>query len=104
PARANSVPSFPPINPEPRIPTRILPPPLLGYRPWAMQCGKPLRRGPVSSEPIRAPIGAHLLTPQNSALVIIDYQPTQVNSIKSMDHQTLIDNVVTAAKTARAYG
>jgi len=58
----------------------------------------------MSSEPIRDPIVDHLLTPQNSVLLVIDYQPTQVNSIKSMDHQTLVDNVVTVAKTARAYG
>ena len=58
----------------------------------------------MSSEPIRDSIVDHLLTPQNSVLLVIDYQPTQVNSIKSMDHQTLVDNVVTVAKTARAYG
>src|SRR5579864_7260280 len=58
----------------------------------------------MSSEPIRDPIVDHLLTPQNSVLLVIDYHPTQVNSIKSMDHQTLVDNVVTVAKTARAYG
>src|SRR5437868_6195236 len=58
----------------------------------------------MSSEPIRDPAKDHLLTPQNAALVIIDYQPTQVNSIKSMDHQTLVDHIVTVAKTAIAYG
>jgi nicotinamidase-related amidase len=58
----------------------------------------------MSSEPIRDPITDHLLTPQNSALIIIDYQPTQIDSIKSMDHQTLVDNIVTVAKTGRAYG
>ena len=36
-------------------------------------------------------------------LFIIDYQPTQVNSIKSMDHETLVDHIVTVAKTAVAY-
>ena len=41
----------------------------------------------MSSEPIRDPAKDHLLTPQNAVLIIIDYQPTQVNSIKSMDHQ-----------------
>jgi hypothetical protein len=29
----------------------------------------------MSSEPIRDPIKDHLLTPQNSAFIIIDYQP-----------------------------
>ncbi|MBC8087338.1 MAG: hydrolase [Phycisphaerae bacterium] len=58
----------------------------------------------MSSEPTRDPIADRLLTPQNAMLMIIDYQPTQINSIKSMDQQTLVDNVVTTAKTARAYG
>jgi nicotinamidase-related amidase len=58
----------------------------------------------MSSEPIRDPLSDHLLTPQNSALLIIDYQPTQVNSIKSMDQAKLVENIVTVAKTARAYG
>jgi len=58
----------------------------------------------MSSEPIRDPTKDFLLTPQNSALIIIDYQPTQVNSIKSMDHEVLVDHIVTVAKTAVAYG
>ena len=58
----------------------------------------------MSSEPIRDPVTDSLLTPQNAALVIIDYQPTQVNSIKSMDHGVLVDHIVKVAKTAIAYG
>ena len=58
----------------------------------------------MSSEPKRDPVADHLLTPQNAALLIIDYQPTQVNSIKSMDHATLVDRVVTVAKTGIVYG
>ena len=58
----------------------------------------------MSSEPIRDPVSDHLLTPQNAALLIIDYQPTQVNSIKSMDQAKLVENIVTVTKTARAYG
>jgi nicotinamidase-related amidase len=58
----------------------------------------------MSSEARRDPVEDRLLTPQNAALVIIDYQPIQVNSIRSMDHQELVDNIVTLAKTAQAYG
>jgi len=58
----------------------------------------------MSSEPIPDPVSDHLLTPQNAALLIIDYQPTQVNSIKSMDQAKLVENIVTVTKTARAYG
>jgi nicotinamidase-related amidase len=59
---------------------------------------------PMSSEPIRDPAADHLLTPQNSAFVIIDYQPVQVNSSASMDRQLLVDNIVGCAKAAVAYG
>jgi nicotinamidase-related amidase len=45
-----------------------------------------------------------LLTPQNSALIIIDYQPVQVNSIASMDRQLLVNNIVGVAKTGKTYG
>ena len=58
----------------------------------------------MSSEPVRDRLSDHLLTPQNSALIVIDYQPVQVNSIKSMEQGKLVENVVTVAKTARAYG
>jgi nicotinamidase-related amidase len=58
----------------------------------------------MSSEPIRNPVMDHLLTPQNAALLIIDYQPTQIDSIKSMGHEELVANIVTVAKTAKTYG
>ncbi len=57
----------------------------------------------MTSQPVRDPQSDHLLTPANSALVIIDYQPVQVNSIKSMDHDELVMNIVRVAKTARLY-
>lgn len=58
----------------------------------------------MASEDIRDPVKDHLLTPQNSAFVIIDYQPVQVNSIASMDRQLLVNNIVGASKAAVAYG
>jgi nicotinamidase-related amidase len=57
----------------------------------------------MASEPIRDPLKDHLLTPQNAAFVIIDYQPVQVNSIASMDRQLLINNIVGTSKAAIAY-
>ena len=57
----------------------------------------------MSSEPIRDPKTDPLLTPQNAALVVIDYQPVQVRSIKSMNHDELVANVVTVIKVAKAY-
>lgn len=58
----------------------------------------------MTSEAIRDPVKDHLLTPQNSAFIIIDYQPVQVNSIASMDRQLLINNIVGASKAAVVYG
>lgn len=58
----------------------------------------------MTSETIRDPVKDHLLTPQNAAFIIIDYQPVQVNSIASMDRQLLINNIVGAAKAAVVYG
>src|SRR5690242_12883903 len=57
----------------------------------------------MSSEPVRDPTKDWLLTPQNAALVVIDYQPVQVSSIRSMDQELLVKNIVTVAKTAIAY-
>lgn len=58
----------------------------------------------TSPQTIRDPIADELLTPQNAALVIIDFQPVQVASILSMERRELIANVVAVAKTARLYG
>ena len=58
----------------------------------------------MTSETIRDPKADHLLTPQNSALIVIDYQPVQVNSIASMDRQLLVNNIVGTAKAGLTYG
>lgn len=57
----------------------------------------------MTSENIRDPKQDHLLTPENSAFIVIDYQPVQVNSIASMDRQLLINNIVGTAKAAIVY-
>ena len=36
---------------------------------------------------VRNPVTDHLLTPENSALVVIDYQPSQVQTVASMDQR-----------------
>jgi len=56
-----------------------------------------------SSSVIRDPVGDHLLTPQNSALVVIDYQPSQVAAVRSMDRDLLVKNIVSTVKIARAF-
>lgn len=58
----------------------------------------------MSSEPIRDPLSDHLLTPQNAAFILIDYQPVQVQSIASMDRQLMLNNIAGCAKAAIAYG
>jgi nicotinamidase-related amidase len=57
----------------------------------------------MTSEPVRDPLADELLTPQNCALIIIDYQPTQVSSIKSMDQDLLVDRIVHLARFATLY-
>ncbi len=58
----------------------------------------------MASEPIRDPKKDDLLTPQNAAFIVIDYQPVQVNSIASIDRQLMVNNIVGAAKAAVVYG
>jgi len=57
----------------------------------------------MSSLPIRDQEKDHLLSPKNAALLIIDYQPTQVNSINSMSRKQLIENIVITALAAKTY-
>ena len=57
----------------------------------------------MTSFPIRDQAQDHLLTPKNTALVIIDYQPVQVGSVASMDRRTLVTNMVAVAKAAKLF-
>jgi nicotinamidase-related amidase len=58
----------------------------------------------MTSLPVRDQLGDHLLTPQNSALIVIDYQPSQFGSVRSMDADLLLKNIVSTVKTAKAFG
>ena len=58
----------------------------------------------MTSEPIRDPITDHLLTPENSALIVIDYQPSQIQTVASIDHDLLTRNIVSVARLGKAYG
>ena len=57
----------------------------------------------MASAPMRDPFGDHLLTPQNAALLVIDYQPSQFAGVRSMDHDLLLENIVSTVKTAKAF-
>jgi nicotinamidase-related amidase len=58
----------------------------------------------VTSAPIRDPLNDHLLTPQNAAFLFIDYQPSQLATIRSMDPALLLKNAVSTVKTIKAFG
>jgi nicotinamidase-related amidase len=60
--------------------------------------------GHMTSAPIRDPLADHLITPQNAALLLIDYQPAQVASVRSMDPALLVKNAVSAVRTIKAFG
>jgi nicotinamidase-related amidase len=57
----------------------------------------------MSAAPVRDPIGDHLLTPQNAALLVIDYQPSQFSGVRSIDRDLLLENIVSTVKTAKAF-
>src|SRR5712691_5937146 len=57
----------------------------------------------MASHAIRDPLADHLLTPQNSALLLIDYQPKQLKAVRSMDHDLLMENATSTIKLARLY-
>src|SRR3546814_17452050 len=57
----------------------------------------------MTSESRADPLKDHLLTPENSAFIIIDYQPIPVFSIRSMDQEELVFNIVSTAKAAVNY-
>ena len=54
--------------------------------------------------PERDPIGDHLLTSQNAALLVIDYQPSQFAGVRSIDHDLLLENIVSTVRIAKAFG
>jgi len=51
----------------------------------------------------KAGLGA-LLTPDNCVLLLIDHQPFQFAGLRSHDTQTIINNVVGLAKSAKVFG
>jgi nicotinamidase-related amidase len=58
----------------------------------------------MTTQPIRDPVADHLITPANSALAVIDYQPSQIEAVRSIDHDLLLRNVITTVKVAKLFG
>lgn len=52
---------------------------------------------------VRDPVTDHLLTPQNAALLIIDFQPVQVASIQSRPKRELVANITALARIGKLY-
>lgn len=57
----------------------------------------------TQAEPIRDPQTDRLLTPENCALVLIDYQPEQYRTVTSSTPEEINLNVIALCKLARAY-
>lgn len=58
----------------------------------------------MTSAPVRDQLSDHLLTPQNAALVLIDYQPSQLAAVRSMDRDLLLKNAVSTVRTVKTFG
>jgi hypothetical protein len=58
----------------------------------------------MTSALVRDPLADHLLTPQNAALLLIDYQPAQLAAVRSMDHALLLKSAVSTVRTIKTFG
>src|SRR5580704_15671897 len=58
----------------------------------------------MTSAPLRDPLSDHLITPENSAFLLIDYQPQQLVAVQSMDRTLLVKNAVSTVRTIKTYG
>jgi nicotinamidase-related amidase len=53
---------------------------------------------------LRDPLADHLITPENAAFLFIDYQPSQLATIRSMDPALLVKNTVSTVRTIKTFG
>ena len=58
----------------------------------------------MTSAPVRDPLADHLITPENAAFLFIDYQPSQLAAVRSMDHELMVKNAVSTVRTIKAFG
>jgi nicotinamidase-related amidase len=58
----------------------------------------------MTSAPVRDPLADHLITPQNAALLLIDYQPQQLTAVRSMDRALMVKNAVSTVRTIKTFG
>ena len=57
----------------------------------------------MTTQIARDPKTDHLLTPENSALVLIDFQPGLIEGTKSVSREILVNNVVALGKTGALF-
>ena len=85
----------------PRRPSTSSP---LSPRPPASQPTMPTTTAASGVSAVNVKSGLHeLLTPDNCCVVFIDHQPAMTFGVRSIDHQSLINNVVGLAKAARVF-
>jgi nicotinamidase-related amidase len=58
----------------------------------------------MTSAPVRDPLSDHLITPENAAFLIIDYQPSQLAGVHSMDPDLLVKNAVSTVRIVKTFG
>jgi nicotinamidase-related amidase len=58
----------------------------------------------MTSAPVRDPLADHFITPENAAFLFIDYQPSQLATIRSMDPALLLKNAVSTVRTIKTFG
>jgi nicotinamidase-related amidase len=58
----------------------------------------------MTSAPVRDPLADHFITPENAAFLFIDYQPSQLATVLSMDHELMVKNAVSTVRTIKAFG
>src|SRR2546423_4301726 len=58
----------------------------------------------MTSAPVRDPLSDHLLTPQNAAFLLIDFQPQQLGGVRSMDRDLMVKNAVSTVRTIKTFG
>jgi nicotinamidase-related amidase len=58
----------------------------------------------MTSAPVRDPIADHLITPDNAAFLLIDYQPAQIAAVRSMDTALLLKNAVSTVRIIKTFG
>jgi nicotinamidase-related amidase len=57
----------------------------------------------MTSAPVRDQLSDHLITPQNAAFLLVDYQPAQIGAVRSMDRDLLLKNAVSTVRTIKAF-